>query len=82
MTVTDAIWPPYADFGPNWMSWWIIRDIRNGLGAGHEPGCVGYRDDLGGTLEMAELVRSVLGAGYYIGDCTLGGFPINVHVIE
>ena len=60
----------------------LVDDSGSGFGTWHEPGCVGYRDDLGGTLEMAELVRSVLGAGYYIGDCTSDGFPINVHVIE
>ena len=41
-------------------------------------GCIGFRPDLGGTLQMAELVQRVLGTGYYIGDCTHDGFPINV----
>ena len=58
-------------------SWEIMM-----LGRSHKPGCVGFRSDLGGTREMAELVRSVLGSGYYIGrECTSDGFPINVHAL-
>jgi hypothetical protein len=44
----------------------------------YKPGCVGYRPGLSGTLEFAELVRGVLGEGYFIGPCTVDGFPITV----
>jgi len=43
------------------------------------PGCIGYRPDLGGTKEMAELVRTTLGNGYYLGKCRSDGFAINVN---
>ena len=59
-----------------------VKSGEPGLGGHHKPGCVGFRRDIGGTREMAELVRSVLGTGYYIGKCTTDGFPINVHVIQ
>ena len=59
-----------------------VRAPSGALGQGLDPGCVGFREDLGGTREMAELVRGVLGAGYFIGDCTVDGFPINVRIIE
>ena len=45
-------------------------------------GCIGYRSDIGGTAEMAELVREVLGHGYYVGDCISDGFAINVRARE
>lgn len=44
-----------------------------------EPsGCIGYRPDIGGTKEMAELVRDTLGNDYYLGKCMSDGFTINV----
>ncbi len=44
------------------------------------PGCIGYRADVGGTEEWAELILSILGEGYYIDNtkCTSDGFAINI----
>ena len=42
------------------------------------PGCVGWRPDLGGTREMAQLVLDALGPQYRMGLCASDGFPINV----
>ena len=64
----------------------ILRDnfgIPVSVDTDHGPlgpaGCIGYRSDIGGTAEMAELVREVLGDGFYVGDCNSAGFAVNVH---
>ena len=53
-------------------------DVSSRFGPLGPAGCIGYREDIGGTEEMAKIVQEILGAGYYIGDCKSDGFAITV----
>lgn len=54
--------------------WWSM-DAASGA-----PACVGYRPDLGGTIEGAKCLARVLGPEYSVGSCDSDGFPYNVRL--
>ena len=48
-------------------------------GALGPAGCIYYRKDVGGTIEMAQTVRNILGSAYYLGkECVNDGYAINI----
>lgn len=46
----------------------------------YSQGCIGYREDLGGTKEGAQCIARVLGYELHSFDCNEDGWPYNVRV--
>lgn len=67
----------------NWNLKNLGFDVPIGRRMDMAPGpeaCVGYRPNLGGTIEGAQCLARILGPQYRVGACHQDGFPYNVRL--
>ena len=56
-----------------------VKFSEDGAPWGRTPGCVGFREDLGGTEAGARRLVEFLGQSYRLGPCNGSGFPYSIY---